>query len=126
MAGPRPARLLPGLALAGLPILVGALFLRSYTVPPAPDRRGGTALRLTWPDRPLFGSPRADCLGPHRDEPAVACLIASVNRARGDGIGVADLPFCGPCYALSDRLASAGPDEAAARARRAEIARFGW
>ncbi|MGT2486524.1 hypothetical protein ACU4GA_12355 [Methylobacterium oryzae CBMB20] len=48
----RTALILPVLLVAAC-----ALFLRSYTLPPAPDRRGGTTLLLTWPDRPAFGSP---------------------------------------------------------------------
>ena len=40
----------------GLVLAACALFLRSYTLPPAPDRRGGTTLLLTWPNRPAFGT----------------------------------------------------------------------
>lgn len=114
-----------GLALALL-IAACALFLRSYTVPPAPDRRGGTTLALTWPNRPLFGSPRADCLGLPDTEPVVGCLVASVNRARSEGIPLLALPFCARCYELAQRIALIGQDETAARARLAQIARFGW
>lgn len=114
------------LILPWLILLAGALFLRSYTLPPAPDRRGGTTILLTWPNRPAFGSPRADCLAAPADQPVLPCLIASVGRARDDGITVAELPFCATCYGLSGRIAVIGRDEAAARARLEQIARFGW
>ncbi|MCJ2137732.1 hypothetical protein MKK69_27430 [Methylobacterium sp. J-026] len=117
----RTALILPALVLAAC-----ALFLRSYTLPPAPDRRGGTTLLLSWPDRPVFGSPRAACLAAPADQPVLPCLIASVTRARDDGIALAQLPFCATCYALSGRIAIIGRDEAATRARLGEIARFGW
>jgi len=117
----RAALILPGLVL-----LSCGLFLRSYTLAPAPDRRGGTTLQLTWPNRPVFGSPRADCLGTPADEPVVPCLIASVGRARSEGIPVIRLPFCATCYALSERIARFGRDEAATQARLTQIARFGW
>ncbi|MDP4005848.1 hypothetical protein [Methylobacterium sp. NEAU K] len=117
----RTALILPGLVL-----LACALFLRSYTLPPAPDRRGGTTLLLTWPNHPAFGSPRADCLGTPADEPVMACLIASVGHGHSDGIPVVQLPFCATCYALSERIALIGRDDAATRARLAQIARFGW
>lgn len=126
MTGPRAARLSPTLLVPGLLLLACALTLRSYTLAPAPDRRGGTTLLLTRPDRPLFGSPRADCLGSPPDEPVIGCLIASVNRARREGLVLAELPFCAACYALSERLALIGRDETAARTRLAQIARFGW
>lgn len=113
------------LALA-LVLLACALFLRSYTVPPAPDRRGGTTVSLTWPNRPLFGSPRADCLGIPDSEPVIGCLVASVNRARAEGIHLLALPFCAACYDYAQRLALIGRDHAAAQARLAQIARFGW
>lgn len=120
------ASILPGLAL-----LACALVLRSYSLPPAPDRRGGTTLRLTWPDRPLFGSPRADCLAGPADAPVLPCLIASVARARDDGIVLAQFPFCASCYDLSGRIAVLGQtvtgrDPAQRQARLAQIARFGW
>jgi hypothetical protein len=117
----RTAMILPVLVL-----LACALFLRSYTLPPAPDRRGGTTILLTWPNRPAFGSPRADCLAGPEDGPVMPCLIASVARARGDGITVAELPFCASCYDLSGRIAVMGQDAAAVRARQEQIARFGW
>jgi hypothetical protein len=116
-------RLLAALALF---VLLGLLFVRSYTVPPAPDRRGGTTVSLAWPNRPLFGSPRGDCLGTPESEPAIACLIASVSRARSAGIPLLSLRFCAACYDLSQRIALIGRDEAAAQARLAQIARFGW
>ena len=34
--------------------------------------------------------------------------------------------FCTTCYALSQRAAALGRDEAAVQARLGEIARFGW
>ncbi|MGU3539210.1 hypothetical protein [Methylobacterium sp. A54F] len=114
------------LALLGLALLFCALFVRSYTLPPAPDRRGGTTVSLSLPNRPLFGSPRADCLGAPDTEPVIACLIASVNRARQDGVLLAQLPFCATCHDLSQRWALLGRDGAAAQARLAQIARFGW
>ena len=117
----RAALILPGIVL-----LTCGLFLRSYTLAPAPDRRGGTTLQLTWPNRPVFGSPRADCLGTPADEPVVACLIVSVGRARSEGLAVIQLPFCATCYALSERIARFGRDEAATQARLTQIARFGW
>ena len=113
------------LALALL-IAFAALFVRSYTVPPAPDRRGGTVIALAWPNRPLFGSPRADCLDPSAGQPAFVCLIGSVARARADGIPVLQLGFCATCYTLSQRIAAFGRDEEAVQARLAEIGRFGW
>ena len=117
----RAALILPGIVL-----LTCGLFLRSYTLAPAPDRRGGTTLHLTWPNRPVFGSPRADCLGTPADEPVVACLIASVGRARSEGLAVIQLPFCATCYALSERIGRLGRDEAATQARLTQITRFGW
>lgn len=110
----------------GLLLVSCALFLRSYTLPPAPDRQGGTTVSLTWPNRPLFGSPRADCLGSPSSEPVIACLIGSVNRARSEGVPLLALRFCGACYTASQRIALIGRDEAAAQARLAEIGRFGW
>ena len=114
------------LILPGLALLACALVLRSYTLPPAPDRRGGTTVLLTWPNRPLFGSPRADCLAGPADAPVLPCLIASVARARDDGIILAQFPFCATCYALSGRMAVIGRDPAQTQARLAQIARFGW
>lgn len=113
-------------AAPAVALLFCALFLRSYSLPPAPDRRGGTTVALTFPNRPLFGSPRADCLGAPEDEPVIACLIASMNRARAEGIPVLSLPFSPTCYGLSERIALLGRDEATARAQAARIARFGW
>lgn len=113
------------LALA-LVLAVCALFLRSYTVPPAPDRRGGTTVSLTWPNRPFLGSPRADCLGTPDSEPVIGCLVGSVNRARAESLPLLALPFCAACYAWAERIALIGRDEGAARARLAQIARFGW
>ncbi|WCS24414.1 hypothetical protein LOK46_25305 [Methylobacterium sp. NMS14P] len=117
----RTALILPVLLLAAC-----ALFLRSYTLPPAPDRRGGTTLLLTWPNRPAFGSPRADCLAGPPDGPVLPCLVASVARARDDGYALLQLPFCATCYDLSGRIAVMGRDAAATRARLEQIARFGW
>lgn len=114
------------LILPGLVLLFAALFVRSYTVPPAPDRRGGTTVLLAWPNRPLFGSPRADCLGLPAGDSVIACLIGSVSRARADGIPLMQVGFCTTCYALSQRAAALGRDEAAVQARLGEIARFGW
>ncbi|AWN43506.1 hypothetical protein [Methylobacterium durans] len=114
------------LALVGAALLFCALFVRSYTVPPAPDRRGGTTVSLALPNRPLFGSPRADCLGTPDSEPVIACLIASVNRARSEAIPLVSLGFSPACYDLSQRIALIGRDAAAAEARHAQIARFGW
>lgn len=117
----RMTLILPALALAAC-----ALFLRSYTLPPAPDRRGGTTLLLTWPNRPAFGSPRADCLPAPADQPVLPCLIASVARARDDGVTLLQLPFCATCYALSGRIAVMGREAAATQVRLEQIARFGW
>lgn len=113
---------------AVLVMLLGfaALFLRSYTVPPAPDRRGGTVISLAWPNRPVFGSPRAECLAPQDGQPLIVCLIGSVARARADGIPLLQIGFCGTCYGLSERIAAFGRDEAAVSSRLAEIGRFGW
>ncbi|GJE61186.1 hypothetical protein [Methylobacterium trifolii] len=116
----------PALLVLGLILGFCALFLRSYTLPPAPDRQGGTTLSLDWPTRPVLGSPRADCLGTPEAEPVIACLIASVNRARSGGIPLLSLRFCAPCHDWSQRIALLGRDEAAAQARLAQIARFGW
>ncbi|GJE10113.1 MULTISPECIES: hypothetical protein [Methylobacterium] len=110
----------------GLVLAACALFLRSYTLPPAPDRRGGTTLLLTWPNRPAFGSPRADCLTGPADQPVLPCLIASVAQARDGGYVLMQLPFCATCYDLSGRIAVMGQDAAATRARLEQIARFGW
>jgi hypothetical protein len=117
----RTALILPALVLAAC-----ALVLRSYTLPPAPDRRGGTTVLLTWPNRPVFGSPRADCLAGAPEAPVLPCLIASVARARDDGYALLHLPFCATCYDLSGRIAVMGRDDAASRARLEQIARFGW
>lgn len=102
------------------------LFLRSYTLPPAPDRQGGTIVSLTYPTRPLFGSPRGDCLGAPETEPAIPCLIASVTRSRAEGIPLTTLGFCPTCYDLSVRMASWGRDPKAVEAKAAQISRFGW
>jgi len=102
-----------------------ALFLRSYSLPPAPDRRGGTILVLDWPNRPLFGSPRGDCLGLPESEPPIACLIGSVARSR-EAVQLASLAFCVTCHDLSQRFAALGRDPAAVAAAQARISRFGW
>ncbi len=117
----RKAFLVPALM-----VLCPVLFVRSYSLPPAPDRRGGTTILLTLPNRPLFGSPRADCLGTPENDPVIACLIASVNASRNEGITLLSLPFSPTCYGLSERIALLGRDEAAGRAQVARIARFGW
>lgn len=112
-----------------LPLLIlafAALFLRSYSLPPAPDRQGGTTVSLTFPNRALFGSPRGDCVGAPVEEPPIPCLIASVARARNDGFPLLQLPFCATCYSLSQRLAVIGRDEKAVAAKQAQIGRFGW
>lgn len=109
-----------------LVLAFAGLFLRSYTLPPAPDRQGGTTVSLNYPNRPLFGSPRGDCLVAPADEPVMPCLIRSVARARGEGITLMQLRFCATCYGLSQRLAVLGRDEAAMTARAAQIGRFGW
>lgn len=102
------------------------LFVRTYTSTPAPDRRGGTAVMLAAPTRPIFGSPRGECLGTAESEPVIPCLIASVARAREAGLARVELPFCATCYALSQRIALIGIDEKTARAKQEQIARFGW
>ena len=112
--------LVPALVLA-----FAALFLRSYSLPPAPDRRGGTVIVLDWPNRPLFGSPRSDCLGRPDSEVPIACLIGSVARSR-EGIVLASLPFCVTCHDWSQRLAALGRDPKAVAAAQARISRFGW
>lgn len=117
----RTALILPAVVL-----MACALFLRSYTLPPAPDRRGGTTILLTWPNRPAFGSPRGDCLAAPAEEPVLPCLVASVGRAREAGITLAQVPFCATCYDLSGRIAVMGRDATAMRARQEQIARFGW
>ncbi|GEP03622.1 hypothetical protein [Methylobacterium oxalidis] len=114
------------LVLVGAVLLFCALFVRSYTVPPAPDRRGYTAVSLAPPNRPLFGSPRTDCLGSPDSEPVIGCLVASVNRARREAVPLLVLAFSPTCYDLSQRVALIGRDGAAAEARLAQIARFGW
>ena len=113
------------LAFAAFLVLC-ALFLRSYTVPPAPDRRGSTLVSLNWPNRPPFGSPRADCLGTPDTELPIACLIASVARSRAEGIPLTSFAFCPTCYDLSMRWAAWGRDPKAVEAKAAQIARFGW
>ncbi|MCJ2081084.1 hypothetical protein [Methylobacterium sp. J-090] len=111
-----------------VPVLVAAfaaLFVRSYSLPPAPDRRGGTVIVLDWPNRPLFGSPRGDCLGLPDSELPIACLIGSVTRSR-QGLVLASLPFCATCHDLSQRIAALGRDPEAVAAAQARISRFGW
>lgn len=112
--------LAPALVLA-----FAALFVRSYSLPPAPDRRGGTTILLDWPTRPLFGSPRGDCLDLPESEVPIACLIGSVARSR-QGIVLANLPFCVTCRDLSRRIAAFGRDPAAVAAAQARISRYGW
>ena len=107
-------------------VLLPALFVRSYSLPPAPDRRGGTTILLTLPNRPLFGSPRADCIGMPEDGSVIACLIASVTRSRTEGIPLLSLPFSPAAYGLAERVALLGRDAADGRAQLARIARFGW
>ncbi len=116
-------RVLAGLGLA---MLFAGLFVRSYTLPPAPDRRGGTTVALTYPNRALFGSPRGDCLGSPVDEVVIACLIRSVSGFRAESLPLLQLPFCGVCYGLSQRIASLGRDEAAVQMKLAQMTRFGW
>ncbi|MHC2019194.1 hypothetical protein [Methylobacterium sp. CM6247] len=116
-------RVLAGLVLM---LLFAGLFVRSYTLPPAPDRRGGTTIALAWPNRALFGSPRGDCVGGPEDEAVIACLIGSVSRFRAETMSLVQLPFCGTCYGLSQTLASLGRDEKAVQAKLAQMARFGW
>ncbi|KQT07515.1 hypothetical protein ASG40_14445 [Methylobacterium sp. Leaf399] len=113
------------LALAAV-LAVCALFVRSYTVPPAPDRQGGTIVSLTWPNRSPFGSPRGDCLATPAAELPIACLIASVARSRAEGIPLMSFGFCPTCYDLSVRIARLGHDPAAIEAKSAQISRFGW
>ncbi len=113
------------LLLAAAAAFVG-LFVRSYSLPPAPDRPGGTVLLIAGPNRPLFGSPRGDCLGRPEGEPVIPCLMGSVARAREAGLARWSLPFCATCFALSQTIAGIGHDPAAMRRREAEIARFGW
>jgi hypothetical protein len=102
-----------------------ALFVRSYSLPPAPDRHGGTVILLDRPTRPLFGSPRGDCLDLPESDIPIACLIGSVDRSR-QGIVLANLPFCVICHDLSQRIAAFGRDPAAVAAAHARISRFGW
>lgn len=118
-----PMRLL---IAAGLFVAFVACFVRSFTVPPAPDRRGATVVSLAYPGRPFFGSPRGACLGAPIDEPAIGCLVAAVTRAREDGIPLVQLPFCATCYGLSQRIAAYGRDEKTVQAKLDQIARFGW
>lgn len=112
--------LIPALVLA-----FAALFVRSYSLPPAPDRRGGTVVVLDWPNRPFFGSPRGDCLGQSESDLPIACLIASVARSR-EAVVLASLPFCVTCHDLSQRIAAFGRDPASVSAAQARISRFGW
>lgn len=114
------------LVLAPILILTfTALFVRSYSLPPAPDRRGGTTILLDWPTRPLFGSPRGECLDLPESAVPIACLVGSVARSR-QGIVLANLPFCITCHDLSQRIAALGRDRAAVAAAQARISRFGW
>lgn len=108
-----------------LVLVFAALFVRSYSLPPAPDRRGGTIIVLDWPNRPLFGSPRGDCLGLPETELPIACLIESVARSRA-GLVLANLPFCATCHDLSQRIAAIGRAPAVVAAAQARISRFGW
>lgn len=110
----------------GLMLAFAGLFLRSYTLPPAPDRQGGTTLALAYPNRALFGSPRGDCVGTPEAEPVIPCLIGSVSRFRAESLPLLQLPFCGTCYGLSQRIAVLGRDEAAVQAKLGQMARFGW
>ncbi|CAA2145231.1 MULTISPECIES: hypothetical protein [Methylobacterium] len=114
------------LAALGAMLLFAGLFVRSYTVPPAPDRRGGTTLALAYPNRALFGSPRGDCVGTPPDEVVIACLIGSVSRFRAESMPLVQLPFCGTCYGLSQSIAALGRDETAVRAKLDQMARYGW
>ncbi|WP_419952453.1 hypothetical protein [Methylobacterium sp.] len=109
-------RVLAGLVLM---LLFAGLFVRSYTLPPAPDRRGGTTIALAWPNRALFGSPRGDCVGGLEDEAVIACLIGSVSRFRAETIPLVQLPFCGTCYGLSPdpRLPRPGRESGPGQAR---------
>jgi hypothetical protein len=107
-------------------LLFAATFVRSYTVPPAPDRRGSTVLSLTYPNRPFFGSPRGACLATPVDEPAIGCLVGSVAHAREDGIPLLHLAFCATCYGLSQRIAAFGRDETTVQVKLDQISRFGW
>ncbi|GJE16626.1 hypothetical protein [Methylobacterium marchantiae] len=116
-------RLLGGL---GLMLLLAGLFVRSYTLPPAPDRRGGTTIALAYPNRALFGSPRGDCIGSPEDEVVITCLIGSVSRFRAETMPLLQLTFCGTCYGLSQSFASLGRDDKAVQAKLAQMARFGW
>lgn len=109
----------------GLALAFTVLFVRSYSLPPAPDRRGGTTILLDWPTRPLFGSPRGECLDRPEAEVPIACLIGSVTRSR-QGIVLAHLPFCVACHDLSQRIAALGRDPAAVAAAQVRISRFGW
>ncbi len=114
------------LIVLGLVLALAGSFVRSYTLPPGPDRRGGTVLMLAAPTLPFFGSPRADCLGTAESDPVIPCLIGTVTRSRTAGIARLDLPFCLSCYALSQRIALIGRDAAAARSKEAQVVRVGW
>jgi len=110
------------------PVLVlafAALFVRCYSLPPAPDRRGGTVVVLDWPNRPLFGSPRGDCLDVPASDVPIACLIGSVARSQA-GIVLVRLPFCATCHDLSQRIAALGREPDVVTAAQARISRFGW
>jgi hypothetical protein len=114
------------LTVLGLVLALAALFVRRYSLPPGPDRRGGTLAMPTWPDRPFSGSPRADCLGTAESDLVIPCPIGSVTRSREAGLARWNLPFCLTCFDLSQRIALIGRDPAAVPAKQSQIARFGW
>ncbi len=116
----RTALILPLLLLAAC-----ALFLRSYTLPPAPTAgRHHAPADLAEP--PGLRQPPGRLPRRARGRAVLPCLIASVARARDDGYTLLQLPFCAACYDLSGRIAVMGGDAAATRARLEQIARFGW